>query len=372
MLQAARPAMVIVLAAAAFDVMVVSLVHSEDRALFVGLNLVILLVAFVGRVALKGPARRIPETVVFTTTMTIVWSSVALGILGSAAAILAVGYLLVLPAIVTMVIPWRPRTHTVWLVAFGIGAVILLGLAPDRSLTSAQRVDLVVLLIVAIAASFVGMVLGFRRRVRDFRQLTELRSMRHVAEAAQRAATRAEVALQLAVRLDVLTGVGNRLRLEEDLRVARSRLGRTGESFGLLEADVDRFKLVNDHFGHVAGDTVLSRIATTLRETCRASDTVYRYGGEEFVILLTASDVASTAALAERFRAAVEALAIDHPGNPPSGLVTISLGGTLIGLDDIHATNDTWFAAADLAMYAAKDGGRNRVVIASDRPTHPG
>jgi diguanylate cyclase (GGDEF)-like protein len=95
----------------------------------------------------------------------------------------------------------------------------------------------------------------------------------------------------------------------------------------------------------------------------RAEDEVYRFGGEEFLVLLHATDEAEARTAAERIRAAVEDLAIVHPANLPSGVVTTSIGVVLIRPVDLDASDDDWFARADAALYRAKDGGRNLVVL---------
>ena len=163
--------------------------------------------------------------------------------------------------------------------------------------------------------------------------------------------------------MDPLTRVANRLRLDEDFEEVRARINRSGGSCGLLEADVDRFKAINDRLGHLAGDAVLRSVAQALQHSLRGGDHVYRYGGEEFVAMILGADAAATEATAERLRAAVEALAIPHPDDPPGSVVTISVGGTVIGPADIDETDDALFDRADRAMYAAKTTGGNRIAM---------
>jgi diguanylate cyclase (GGDEF)-like protein len=172
--------------------------------------------------------------------------------------------------------------------------------------------------------------------------------------------------LERTSRVDPLTRIANRLRLDEDFEEIRARINRSGGSCGLLEADLDHFKAINDRLGHLAGDAVLRSVAQTLQATLRSGDHVYRYGGEEFVAIIEGADARATEATAERLRAAVAALAMAHPDNPPAGVVTISIGWTVIGPGDIDETDDALFDRADRAMYAAKTSGRNR--IAKDLP----
>ncbi|MEA2283871.1 MAG: hypothetical protein QOK21_4478 [Solirubrobacteraceae bacterium] len=157
-------------------------------------------------------------------------------------------------------------------------------------------------------------------------------------------------------RHDPLTGIGNRLRLAEDLEAVCGRVERYGHAYCVAIADVDRFKGYNDAHGHPRGDDVLRAVAETLRETVRTGDSVYRYGGEEFVVLLPEQSLAGAEQAAERLRAAVEALALPHPGGD---WVTISIG--VAGLGDGSCAPDALFDTADRALYEAKEAGRNRV-----------
>jgi two-component system chemotaxis response regulator CheY len=157
-------------------------------------------------------------------------------------------------------------------------------------------------------------------------------------------------------RHDPLTGIGNRLRLAEDLAAISARMERYGHSYCVAMFDIDRFKGFNDGGGHAAGDDVLRRVAHALRDGVRGGDAVYRYGGEEFVVLLPEQTLDGAAQAGERLRAAIEGLAIPHPAG---GIVTIS--GGVAGVSDGAASPDDLFEAADKALYAAKAGGRNRV-----------
>jgi two-component system chemotaxis response regulator CheY len=160
-------------------------------------------------------------------------------------------------------------------------------------------------------------------------------------------------------RQDALTGLANRHRLDEDLEAVKARTGRYGHRWCCALIDIDRFKAYNDTAGHVAGDAVLRRVARALAATARAGDVVYRYGGEEFLVLLPEQTLESAAAAAGRLRAAVEELGIPHAGG---GVVTISAG--VAGPFDAEETAEELIARADTALYAAKAAGRNRVEIA--------
>jgi diguanylate cyclase (GGDEF)-like protein len=124
--------------------------------------------------------------------------------------------------------------------------------------------------------------------------------------------------------------------------------------------DVDKFKLYNDRYGHIAGDACLRIVAETLNQSIRqGTDLVARYGGEEFVIILPGADHALTLPVAERARAAVAALKLPHEG-ADSGIVTISIGIAATGPS--AETTEQLIASADAALYEAKRSGRNRVV----------
>jgi diguanylate cyclase (GGDEF)-like protein len=159
-------------------------------------------------------------------------------------------------------------------------------------------------------------------------------------------------------RHDPLTGTGNRLRLAEDLALVCARAERYGHAYCVALFDIDDFKGYNDLAGHIDGDGVLRHVAHALRDGARGGDAVYRYGGEEFAVLLPEQTLESAAKAAERLRAAVEALALPHPAG---GVVTVSAG--VAGLGAGARSPEDLFTAADRGLYAAKAAGRNRVHV---------
>lgn len=162
----------------------------------------------------------------------------------------------------------------------------------------------------------------------------------------------------VASRTDGLTGTGNRLRLDEDLEAMGARAQRYGHSHAIAMCDIDHFKAFNDCFGHLAGDEALRRVADAIRASLRSGDALYRYGGEELVILLPEQSLDDAATAMERVRAAVEALAI--PSGRGEGVLTMSIGiARLEGGHDVPPVE--WLDRADEALYRAKRGGRNRV-----------
>lgn len=163
-------------------------------------------------------------------------------------------------------------------------------------------------------------------------------------------------------RVDALTGIANRLRMQEDLRAVAARIERFGDGFSLALFDIDHFKLYNDTLGHVAGDDVLRSVARALAGACRSGDTVYRYGGEEFLAILGTPNVELAAIIVDRMRAAVEACGIAHPKSVTSPNVTVSAGVASL-LAGGSGTVDDALRRADVALFRAKQQGRNHLVV---------
>ena len=158
-------------------------------------------------------------------------------------------------------------------------------------------------------------------------------------------------------RHDVLTGLANRMAANEHLHSEFMRMKRTGSSYAVLMLDVDYFKRINDSYGHEAGDHVLKRVAKTLNRCLRETDFVARFGGEEFLVLLPDTGLASAAQVAEKIRQAVEA-SVD----PIAGNITISIG-LAVPSPENHDENVA-LNQADDRLYQAKKAGRNCVVAA--------
>jgi len=158
--------------------------------------------------------------------------------------------------------------------------------------------------------------------------------------------------------LDGLTGIFNRRYLESRLSEEIERSRRYDTILSIVMVDVDRFKLLNDEFGHLLGDEVLRQVACLLSQLLRKSDVVCRYGGEEFLVLLPQTSTDQTLLVAEKLRHAVEEW--KFPGVPRA--VTISAG--VATSPDHAATRDELLHAADEALYTAKQTGRNRVLSA--------
>jgi two-component system, cell cycle response regulator len=163
-------------------------------------------------------------------------------------------------------------------------------------------------------------------------------------------------------RIDGLTQVGNRLKMREDLNVLVARVAEQGESFCAVMCDVDHFKLYNDEYGHLQGDEVLKQVASTLVQGCRPNDEVYRYGGEEFLLVMPEQSIEAACAIAERHRARIAQLAIPNIASPGT-IVTISVG--VAAMTTTRPSIKEWLEDADEALYRAKQLGRNRVVVAA-------
>lgn len=163
-------------------------------------------------------------------------------------------------------------------------------------------------------------------------------------------------------RRDPLTRLGNRLRLREDLDALRDRVERCGHSYCAVLCDVDSFKLYNDHYGHLKGDEVLQKVAKAILQSFRSRDACYRYGGEEFLIILPEQTLESTALAAERLRRAVEELAIPHEASEPGGIVTVSCGLAELSPGE-KKTVEEFLKEADEALYQAKESGKNKVAV---------
>ena len=161
--------------------------------------------------------------------------------------------------------------------------------------------------------------------------------------------------LELLATHDPLTGLHNRRAMEQELQIAIEVHKRDSMSFGLVMLDLDHFKRVNDQYGHNAGDRVLVAFADLIRQFTRKVDRIFRFGGEEFVLLLPSVEIAGLRAVTANLRRNIAA-ELRGPGGP----VTISLGAAALNVnEDWHS----WLKRADAALYRAKESGRDRAVV---------
>ncbi|MFH1277728.1 MAG: sensor domain-containing diguanylate cyclase [Candidatus Eisenbacteria bacterium] len=182
--------------------------------------------------------------------------------------------------------------------------------------------------------------------------------------------------LEKLIYVDLLTGVFSRRFFEEQILREVERANRDGSPLAMVMVDLDNFKEVNDRFGHLAGDGVLSRVAEILRGHVRKIDLVTRYGGEEFAILLPGASRSQTEVICERLRALVEALPVPEEGDARFALTT-SIGVALYpehtpeSLGPPEARKEL-LARADQALYTAKNSGKNQVVFYGENGRNTG
>jgi diguanylate cyclase (GGDEF)-like protein len=171
--------------------------------------------------------------------------------------------------------------------------------------------------------------------------------------------------MSLRAETDALTGLGNHGAFQRDLAAAiEAEVAAPPESgqLGLLMMDLDRFKTYNDRFGHPAGDALLHAVGEALYAATRSDDRVYRYGGDEFTVVLSGVDLAAAQRVADRARRLVAAVSLERGAAP----VTITVGVAL--LPDHGPDKDALIAAADGALYAGKQAGGDRVVVPGQAP----
>jgi diguanylate cyclase (GGDEF)-like protein len=226
------------------------------------------------------------------------------------------------------------------------------------------------------------------RVVTAYRALAERNiGLRHDSEASFRAA-----------RVDALTGAGNRLRLDEDLELleahvrkpdrregadANTDVSRYARRVSIAMCDLDDFKHYNDYYGHLAGDSALHQVTQAVRKSLRRTDQVYRYGGDEFLVVLSEQSSEDAAAALDRVRAAVEGLGIKHAPGAKHPRVTVSIGVAPVhspaepshpevGRRRIHLEAEGAVRAAieraDSALYRAKRRGGNALVVDEPAP----
>lgn len=161
-------------------------------------------------------------------------------------------------------------------------------------------------------------------------------------------------ALQAYANTDQLTQLNNRAAILDTLETEIKRTDRHEHDLSLLMLDLDFFKEINDTFGHLEGDDVLSRVAATIKETCRQTDSVGRYGGEEFLVILPETSIEQAEEMAARIRLAVSECKTRNGKN-----ITCSIGVSSYGDGD---TIEEMIKVADKRVYKAKELGRNKVV----------
>ncbi|MET3940539.1 diguanylate cyclase (GGDEF)-like protein/PAS domain S-box-containing protein [Paenibacillus sp. PvP094] len=204
-------------------------------------------------------------------------------------------------------------------------------------------------------------ILNTKTKLQELYQATheankELERLHEEYEVKQQALIKVNDQLETMASTDLLTGLKNRRFFQLKMLESLERYHATQREFSLLVVDIDHFKSINDTYGHPVGDLVLGNLAGLLQSVSRSSDVVARYGGEEFVIILTDCTAEQAVITAERYRTQV--------ASADWGVynITISIGVATVAEED---TDQSLFQKADMALYASKTGGRNRVTHAA-------
>lgn len=231
------------------------------------------------------------------------------------------------------------------LLTYGVDIVLLKIFRPHDVILESEFFQWAALAVVLISVSFIGGNISALRR--------ELSSSRKKLQ--ESVAKIQEMAIQ-----DDLTGFYNRRHLMELIENERSRAARTGATFSLAMMDLDKFKSVNDTLGHQAGDAVLMTFANIIRNVLRKTDFCGRYGGEEFLVVLTQTNLKDAKVFAERIRACVEDCLVFETEKGQKSHVTVSIGlAEHLKTEGVYRT----ISRADEAVYKAKKNGRNRVEV---------
>ncbi|MBE9207676.1 diguanylate cyclase [Nostoc sp. LEGE 06077] len=213
-----------------------------------------------------------------------------------------------------------------------------------------------------LAKSFNNMALQLQTSLTTLEQRVQERTAELVI--AKEAAEDANQKLEQLVNLDGLTQIANRRCLDRRLQAEWNRLSRDAQPLSLILFDVDKFKLYNDYYGHLAGDDCLIRVAQTVQQTVhRPADIVVRYGGEEFLVLLPNTDLVGAIKVAQKIQQAIHDLAIPHAQSDIKNIVTVSLGITCV-IPTLDIKPNKLIALADKALYNAKKQGRDRYCLA--------
>jgi diguanylate cyclase (GGDEF)-like protein len=356
--------MLIVIGAYAFD-MVAS---TEHGLISPAIDLGMIGLALMGLWSLAHRGRHHPELVVWIMASGAVFTMVATGVAVPDLAIQEAGYLLILPGLAALLLPWRTSTYAAWFVLFLIVTVGYLALVPGDGLTPDVRGGLITVLAAASGASLAGHALLERARLRTFSQVEHIRALHsqgdayiaqitHTANAMRTLETTAAQLEQRALH-DPLTGLANRTLLGDRLAQA---LAQRGTVVALVMLDLDDFKAVNDRLGHGAGDSVLLGAAERFTAVLRSGDTLARLGGDEFAVVAPAvKDAAVACAIADRLLGSL--------------CVPVRLNSTRRGVETVAAQASAGIAVvtagtceaeelmrrADVALYRAKAKGRNQ------------
>lgn len=239
--------------------------------------------------------------------------------------------------------------------------------APPRVTTIERYVEMVPKWVwwfgLALPIALVALVWSMRRQARLGADRERLERHRRVLEVEQRNLKVASEELRHQATNDPLTGILNRRAFADELRKLLEHLSRFGRPLDLIVFDMDHFKQINDQQGHLAGDMALKLVAGIVQQHLDSDDLFGRFGGDEFLIGCADREPGVTAATADTIRLAVVAAA--NSATPPLTGLSLSMGIARATRESGYHLEDL-FARADTALYAAKHGGRNRVVTASE------
>lgn len=311
------------------------------------------LTVLAGLLARRGPIRSEPLAVV------ILVATFATALLGLAlmpdGRVLGVAQLTIILVGTGLFMPWSQRWHVgAMAAATSMAAAFAISPLAD-GLAAGDAMNLVVAVVMAAATSVVGHGLWQARLRSMLEQQFVLRHLSRYAQRQEAHVTELNRELNRVARRDSLTGVGNRLALDE----AIARLLDQGDRlrpmrFALILFDIDHFKAYNDEHGHLAGDAALGRLGEILRRATRGEDLAFRYGGEEFLLLLPEVDLNGAIGVGERVRVAAE--------DSVAGLPPFTVSGGVALCDPADGRDpEPLLRRADAALYLAKRGGRNRI-----------
>jgi len=270
--------------------------------------------------------------------------------------------LALLPPAIALFAPWGITAQAGWLLAGALVVAVVTVASPRGAVQFDEWFGVGTVLAISALVSLAGSFGKARVRRRAFEHQMEARSA-HLATVAREAELeRLNGELALVNRKDPLTGLGNRRRLDEELTAATARATRYGNDCAIALLDVDGFKPYNDSLGHVAGDAALRDVAAALVASARATDTVCRFGGDEFVVVMPEQHLEGAARAAERMRRAVANLQLRYPTPSGSQVLTISAGVALLGRSAAH-DEDEVLRQADAELYRAKEAGRYPVAL---------
>ncbi len=214
----------------------------------------------------------------------------------------------------------------------------------------------------------VELLARIRYHSRSYLALQERDEAFQALRESQRQLLEANQALHRLSTADGLTGLANRRHFDATLEAEWQRALRERRALSLLLIDIDHFKAYNDHFGHVAGDEALRRVAACLQDAAhRSTDTAARYGGEEFALILPGTSAGGARLVAEKLRMSIEAMGIAHVKPPDGSRVTASIGIATLVPDAVHQPV-ALIELADQGLYLAKGAGRNRCGVAPQSP----